>query len=155
MIEPLRAMQVSVAPLPRCDDGADRHRDRRAGGRRRRGGVPSVGARRRVRRAVVVLLDVDVVAGVDHFIEAADVIAMLMAADDVVESVGRLHADRLADTGRRSCVPLPVLPASISTVMPVGTFDEDRAAPSDVDVVDLEVLRGEREGDEEQEHRDE
>src|SRR2546423_14544983 len=74
-----------------------------------------------------------------------------MAADHVIESVGGLHADGLQ-------IGNDVLRAESRVARfhqnrcAVGTFDKDGAAPADVDVVNLELLGGEREREGEYDH---
>ena len=91
----------------------------------------------------------DVVAGVDDLIESADVIAMLMSADHVIEAVRRLHADRLEvrDDVLRPHAGVAALEKDGDAG---GTFDEDGSAPADVDVMDLQGLREEWEGNQKQ-----
>jgi len=82
---------------------------------------------------------VHVVPGVDHFIETADVIAMLMARDDVVEPVSGLNPDRL-QVGHDAIRPHAGIAAVEKDGRPAGPFHEDAASPPDVDDMDFHLL---------------
>ena len=94
--------------------------------------------------------DADLVARVDHLVETAEVIAVLMADDGVVEARGRRDSDgrEVGDDPGHSPSGFSGLEEDRGSVRP---FQEDRASPTDVDVVDLERLRGEMRGPEEDE----
>ncbi len=72
-------------------------------------------------------------------------VAVLVAADHVIEPVGRLHADgfQIRDDVLRAETGVACFHQNGG---PIGAFDEHRAAPADVDVVNLELLCGEGQG---------
>ena len=67
-----------------------------------------------------------------QFVEAADVIAVLMAADHVIDSVRRLHADRL-EVRHHVLSPHPGIARLEQDGGPSRSFDEHGAAPPDVE----------------------
>src|SRR5439155_23491346 len=104
------------------------------------GGVPAVDAGRRVAGAVVVVADPDVVAGLDHLVHTADVVAVLVPGDGVVDARRGRKADRL-QVGDDLAGPLAGVAGFEQHGGAVRSLDQDRAAPADVDVVDLQLLR--------------
>ena len=73
-----------------------------------------------------------------------------MADDRVVQAIGGLDADAL-QVGHDLVRAHAGLPGLEEHGRAVGTDDEDAPAPLDVDGVDLEILRGERGGEEDDE----
>lgn len=96
-----------------------------------------------------VVLDANVVAGGDDFIEPADVIAVLMPADHVIEPAGGRETDRL-ETGNDILRPLPCISRLQENGRAAGPLDQDRPSPADIDVVDFELLGREWKSDQEQ-----
>src|SRR5262249_51131881 len=102
-------------------------------------GIPTCNATRLVGRTVVVALNADVVSSIDHLVQSADVIAMLVAADHVIEPVGRLNSDG-QKIGYDPALPHTRVSRLQQHGCAVRPFHEDRVSPADIDVVDLQVL---------------
>src|SRR5262249_59132672 len=102
-------------------------------------GVPTSAVSDGSRRPVVIVFYVKVVTRIDHFIETADVIAMLMTGDRVVETDSRCDPDRL-EIRHHLNRAFSGISGFHQYRSPIGTFYEYRGSPTNVDVMNFELL---------------
>ena len=80
-----------------------------------------------------------VVAGVNHFIEPTEVIAMLMTGKRVIETISRHDPDRLK-IGHHPSRASSGIAGFQKYRRSIGAFHEYGASPPNVDVMNLELL---------------